>query len=58
MEAARPWLHARSIAALLISLGHLAFIYHVVWLYLLSQKRDHVLEPPFYFIRPILVEDE
>jgi cytochrome c oxidase cbb3-type subunit 1 len=58
VEAARPWLHARSVAGVLISLGHAAFVIHVIWLYLLSQRPDKVLEPPFYYIRPILVKDE
>lgn len=58
VEAARPWMHARSVAAVLITLGHLAFVWHVILLYRLSRRHDQVLEPAFYYIRPILVKEE
>jgi cytochrome c oxidase cbb3-type subunit 1 len=58
VEAARPWMHARSVAAVLISVGHLAFVWHVILLYRLSRSHDKVLEPAFYYIRPILVKEE
>ena len=57
VEAARPWMHARSVAAVLISIGHIAFVWHVIVLYRLSRHHE-VLEPAFYYIRPILVKEE
>lgn len=55
VEATLPYLWIRSGAALMISLGHLIFMYHV---YLLLTRKGpvHVM-PPFYEIKPIIVRE-
>ena len=56
VEAAKPWLLTRSFAAVLISAGHVIFAAHALMLIRLG--RSTVPEdPPFFFIRPVLVRN-
>lgn len=56
VTVAKPWLLARSVAAVLITIGHFVFAYHAYVLYSL-RKTDVVPQPPFFFIRPVLVKN-
>jgi cytochrome c oxidase cbb3-type subunit I len=57
VEAAKPWLLTRSFAAVLISAGHVIFAAHALMLVRLG--RSTVPEdPPFFFVRPVLVRNE
>lgn len=51
----KPWLLVRSVSAVIITLGHLCFAAHVAWLWRL-RHRDLAMQPPFFYVRPILVE--
>ena len=56
VEIARPWLLTRSFAAVLISIGHVIFAAHALMLVL--KGRSTVPEdPPFFFVRPVLVKN-
>ncbi|HEU4709408.1 MAG TPA: cbb3-type cytochrome c oxidase subunit I [Methylophilaceae bacterium] len=57
VNAARPWLLTRSFAAVLISAGHVVFAAHALMLVLRGRSPVRE-EPPFFFIRPVLVKHE
>jgi cytochrome c oxidase cbb3-type subunit 1 len=53
VAAALPWLWVRSGAALLLTAGHLVFLYHFYWL--VSRRGREREMPPLYDLRPIVV---
>lgn len=57
VNATKSWLLLRSLSAGIITLGHLVFALHVVWLWRL---RNRVTQepPPFFYVRPILVKNK
>jgi cytochrome c oxidase cbb3-type subunit 1 len=54
---AKPWLLTRSFAAVLISIGHVIFAAHALML-VMCGRATTTEEPPFFFIRPVLVKNE
>ncbi|MEW6612612.1 MAG: cbb3-type cytochrome c oxidase subunit I [Pseudomonadota bacterium] len=55
VEATIPWLWVRSASAVVLTLGHLVFLYHT---YLMVMRRGPELEaPPFYAVKPILIDE-
>ncbi|MCB2813667.1 hypothetical protein KQ880_15230, partial [Listeria monocytogenes] len=53
--AAKPWLAARSVAAEILTAGHLVFAVHAFML--VRRKRGaEIDQPAFFFIRPVLVK--
>lgn len=53
--AAKPWLAARSVAAVILTAGHLVFAVHAFML--VRRKRGaEIDQPAFFFIRPVLVK--
>ncbi len=52
----RPWLWLRSLSGLIISVGHVLFVIHIIWLWRL-RKQPRQEQPPFFYVRPILVKD-
>lgn len=59
--ATRPWLFMRSISAVIITIGHVVFAIHVVWLWFLRSpdqaKSPTQQQSPFFYVRPILVKE-
>jgi len=55
--AAKPWLLTRSVAAVIITLGHIVFFMHVMWLLLMKTEPGVRPASPFHAIIPVLVED-
>lgn len=57
--ATRPWLFMRSVSAVIITIGHVLFAIHLVWLWSLrSPDRAYMQsqeQSPFFYVRPILV---
>lgn len=56
VRATRPWLVARSVAAVILTAGHVVFAWHALKLGLAGRARE-LDEPPFFAIRPVLVKD-
>ena len=54
--AAKPWLLTRSVAAVIITLGHIVFFTHVMWLMLMNDNAGKNSASPFHAITPVLVE--
>lgn len=54
--AAKPWLLTRSVAAVIITLGHIVFFTHVMWMLLMKESPGKRLASPFHAITPVLVE--
>ncbi|HWU33993.1 MAG TPA: cbb3-type cytochrome c oxidase subunit I [Methylovorus sp.] len=54
--AAKPWLLTRSVAAVIITLGHIVFFTHVMWLMLMNDTAGKNSASPFHAITPVLVE--
>lgn len=55
VNSVKPWLHMRSISAVIITAGHFVFAYHV-YLLAFTNKRRESKQPPFYEIKPVLVK--
>ncbi|MPS49060.1 cbb3-type cytochrome c oxidase subunit I [Methylobacillus sp.] len=54
VASTRPWLLLRSVAAVIISAGHLIFAYHV-YLMAFTRHGSARRHPPFFEIKPVLV---
>ncbi|MGY1488158.1 cbb3-type cytochrome c oxidase subunit I [Methylobacillus pratensis] len=55
VASTKPWLLLRSISAVIISAGHVAFIYHA-WLLAFSRRGRASQTPPFIEFKPVLVK--
>lgn len=55
VESTRFWLMLRSVSAVIISVGHIAFIYHA-WLLAFSRNGRLTQAPPFIEFKPVLVK--
>lgn len=55
VEVAKPWLLARSVAAVILTTGHFVFAYHVLLLSLSGRARS-LDSPPFFAVRPVVVK--
>lgn len=55
VQATKPWLLLRSFAGILITVGHLSFVYHILKLLF---QREASAEPAFFNVRPILVSEK
>lgn len=55
VNAVKPWLLVRSMAAVLLTLGHLAFFFHIILMIYRPRPAD---SPPFFFVRPVLVRNK
>ncbi|WP_025871125.1 cbb3-type cytochrome c oxidase subunit I [Methylobacillus glycogenes] len=51
----KPWLLLRSVSAVIISAGHLIFVYHC-WRLAYSSRQGHAQHPPFFELKPVLVK--
>lgn len=54
VAAADAGMWLRSLAGVIITAGHLVFVYHALKLALSGRARA-LEQPPFFFIRPVLV---
>jgi cytochrome c oxidase cbb3-type subunit 1 len=55
VNSVKPWLLMRSVAAVIITAGHLVFAYHV-YLLAFTNRSNVSNQPPFFEIKPVLVK--